>query len=265
MGIIRVMPGWAVASLPFFIYTAIMAVALRGLSARARTRVFASAAVGLVVAAWGAWTDTGWVRAVAAPPLVLLIAYWGSGFLWVAPMRRCEALLMQADALLRVHRIAARMPRVLAELLEIAYVGVYPLIPVSLALHLWYAPRADADRFWTVILVTDFVCFAMLPWIETRPPRALEPEAPWRSRVRAFNVRLLGETSIGVNTVPSGHAAEAVACALLLCGTPAAVQAPVWLAALAVSAGAVLGRYHFAIDAIAGWAVALVVWLAIGG
>jgi hypothetical protein len=33
-----------------------------------------------------------------------------------------------------------------------------------------------------------------------------------------------------------------------------------WLAALAVSAGAVLGRYHFALDAAAGWAVALAVW-----
>jgi hypothetical protein len=31
-------------------------------------------------------------------------------------------------------------------------------------------------------------------------------------------------------------------------------------AALAVSAGAVLGRYHYAADAIAGWAVALAVY-----
>ena len=31
--------------------------------------------------------------------------------------------------------------------------------------------------------------------------------------------------------------------------------------ALAVSAGAVLGRYHYAADAFAGWAVALIVWV----
>jgi hypothetical protein len=31
-------------------------------------------------------------------------------------------------------------------------------------------------------------------------------------------------------------------------------------AGLAVSAGAVLGRYHYAADAIAGWAVALIVY-----
>jgi hypothetical protein len=34
--------------------------------------------------------------------------------------------------------------------------------------------------------------------------------------------------------------------------------------ALAVSAGAVLGRYHYAVDAVAGWVVAVVVWLAFG-
>jgi hypothetical protein len=33
-----------------------------------------------------------------------------------------------------------------------------------------------------------------------------------------------------------------------------------FLAALAVSAGAVLGRYHYLLDALTGWAVALVVF-----
>ena len=59
-------------------------------------------------------------------------------------------------------------------MLEFAYGGVYPLIPIALLLHLAYAPAPDADLFWTVVLVTDYVCFAMLPFIQTRPPRALE-------------------------------------------------------------------------------------------
>ena len=33
-----------------------------------------------------------------------------------------------------------------------------------------------------------------------------------------------------------------------------------WLAAAAISAGAVFGRYHYAVDAVAGWVVALTVW-----
>lgn len=36
-----------------------------------------------------------------------------------------------------------------------------------------------------------------------------------------------------------------------------------WQAAIAISLGAVGGRYHYAADAILGWAVALVVWLAV--
>jgi hypothetical protein len=35
------------------------------------------------------------------------------------------------------------------------------------------------------------------------------------------------------------------------------------LNALAISAGAVFGRYHFAADILAGWAVAVVVWLVV--
>jgi hypothetical protein len=34
-----------------------------------------------------------------------------------------------------------------------------------------------------------------------------------------------------------------------------------FLIAAAISAGAVFGRYHYAVDAFAGWAVAVVVWL----
>jgi hypothetical protein len=126
-----------------------------------------------------------------------------------------------------------------------------------------FVATPDPDGFWTVILVTDFICFGMLPWIQTRPPRFLEEESPWRSTLRVFNERLLGETSIGVNTVPSGHAAEALAAALLVSGAPWPVSAVMWAAALGVSAGAVLGRYHFALDALGGWAVAFVAWLVV--
>jgi hypothetical protein len=254
------MPGWVLVGAPFFVYVLIVACLQRGMAARARTLAAAGAALGVLLAIAIASSSAFWVRGVFGPPAVLLIGYWASGLLWVGPMPRWERLLMRADDKLRVRRIAACMPAALVELLEVAYASVYPLIPVALVAYLAYAPRAEADRFWTVVLVTDFVCFAMLPWIQTRPPRALE-QAPWQSRVRPFNLRMLGGASIGANTVPSGHAAEALACALLVSGAPTAVQAPLWTAALAVSAGAVFGRYHFTLDAIGGWVVALSVWM----
>ena len=67
---------------------------------------------------------------------------------------------------------------------------------------------------------------------------------------------MLGATSIQVNTFPSGHAAEGLAGALLVTAAPPAIVLPMFAAALAVAAGAVLGRYHYLVDAIAGWIVA---------
>lgn len=256
------MPAWAAASLVYFTYIAAVALVLRGLAPRARARACASAAFGGLLALLGTYASAFWLRLVVLPPLTLLVAYWSSGFLWVKPMARVECLFIRSDAWLRVPQISARLPRMLSELLEICYVGVYPLVPIALGLYLAFVPGPDADRFWTVMLGSDLICYAMLPWVQTRPPRALEHSPPWRSRVRVFNVKLLGETSIGVNTVPSGHTAEALAAALLLSGAPWPVVLTMWLAALGVTAGAVFGRYHFAIDALAGWAVALGVWMA---
>ena len=48
--------------------------------------------------------------------------------------------------------------------------------------------------------------------------------------------------------------------ALLVSNGPVALQVWMFFNAAAISAGAVLGRYHYAADAIAGWAVALLVW-----
>ena len=68
-----------------------------------------------------------------------------------------------------------------------------------------------------------------------------------------------------MNTFPSGHAAEALAAALLVLDAPLPWVVWMFVNAAAVSAGAVFGRYHFALDAIVGWAVAGVVWMAIAG
>jgi membrane-associated phospholipid phosphatase len=186
--------------------------------------------------------------------------YWTSGLLFVAPMPRAERWLASIDAGLRIQPLAARFPPPIVELLEFAYSGVYVLIPT--ALHLSLRQGVSADRFWSVILFTDYVCFGMLPWFQTRPPRALGFDVPWTSRWHGINVRILDASSVQVNTFPSGHAAEALACALLVSGGPAPVVAWMFFNAAAISAGTVFGRYHYAVDAVAGWIVAFLVYLA---
>lgn len=258
------MPAWVSASAVYFVYVAAVALWLPALSRTARMRAAAGALLGVALSAAGIHAEAFWLRFFVLPSVALLVGYWCSGLLWVAPMERIEKFLASSDRALSVPAVAARVPRALSELLEIAYAGVYPLIPLALVLHLWYTRSPDGDRFWTVILLTDYVCFAMLPWIQTRPPRELEREVPWTSSFRAFNLKLLGSTSTGVNTVPSGHAAEGLAAALLVTGAPLQVVAPMWIAALAVAAGAVFGRYHYAVDALAGWFVAVIVWSVCG-
>jgi len=251
---------WQGASCLFFLYTIVVAL-LRGPAARRRFALVLSATGLAATACSRAIPRTAWLHDWLLPPSLLLLGYWSSGALFTAPMSRAEAILMAADRRLGISTYEA--PRLVAELLEAAYLSVYAIVGIGFVLHLLLTPAPSPDRFWAVVLITDFICFAMLPWIQTRPPRALEDRDPWRSSVRRFNLRLLGATSIHANTFPSGHAAEAIAAALLVVGAPVPVVCAMFVGALAISAGAVLGRYHYALDALAGWLVAVVVWLVV--
>lgn len=250
---------WQLASAAFFLYVA--AVSLwQGLSRRAARQALAGAAVGVAVVALSRAVESATLSLWIWPPALLLIGYWSSGRLFVAPRASHEAALAWLDTRVGISTIARRVPRAIAEILEAAYAGVYLLIPIALAIRISYLTSASPDTFWAVVLVTDFICFGVLPWVQTRPPRALEASDPWPSSLRRFNLRLLGATSIQVNTFPSGHAAEALVAALMVLGAPPPIVVLMFVAAIAVSAGAVLGRYHYLLDALTGWAVALVVF-----
>ena len=252
---------WQTAGVAFFGYV-ILVVTLRSPRPKAIGRILAGSLLGLLIVAGSAVSAqppglNTWIW----PPLTLLIAYWSSGMLFVAPSPEQEGALRWFDDRLAIGAMSRRTPRALAEVLEVAYAGVYVLVPLALWLYLSYSPTPDPDRFWSVVLVTDFICFGVLPWVQTRPPRALEPGEPWVSSFRAFNLRVLGATSIQVNTFPSGHAAEGLVAFLLVLAAPPGIVVVMFFAAVAVSAGAVLGRYHYLADALAGWVVALGVFL----
>jgi membrane-associated phospholipid phosphatase len=250
---------WQFGSAIFLGYLGFVVALPRGLRRRNKVCILAGIALGMVLLGVSVRLPAdGPANVWILPPALLLLGYWTSGLLFVAPMPRAERLLARIDDDLGVQAIAARMPRPLVELLEFAYSGVYLLIPIALWLALRQGVRVD--HFWTTILLTDYICFGMLPWVQTRPPRAVGFDAPWRSSWRVVNLQMLNASSVQVNTFPSGHAAEALACALLVSGGPALVVVGMFAAAAAISAGTVYGRYHYAADALAGWAVALLVW-----
>lgn len=257
------MQTWQLATLVFFGYVVLVAaLPIRPRPAR-RGRIVAAAAAGafftlLIAAVPHDPVLHDWV----APPIALLLSYWTSGLLFVKPNPDQERALESFDVRLGIPGTARRLPAPLPGLLEAAYAGVYPVVPIALALQHFFVPDPDPARFWAVVLVTDYICFAFLPWIQTRPPRAIEA-APWRSPLRRFNMGIVSTASIRMNTFPSGHAAEALVVALLLIGAPWPVLLAMFAAAVAISAGAVYGRYHYAADAITGWGVAVAVWLAL--
>lgn len=257
---------WESVSVAFFAYALVCGVTRRKLPSSARVRCVTLSMIGAVIASFSVrLRPISVLHDGILPAIVLLIAYWTSGTLFSAPSARVEAFLFKVDGILRIRQTASAAARPAAELLEVAYALVYALIPTALVIHYFARPALgfDPDRFWAVILVTDFVCFGCLPWIQSRPPRVLEPGDPWRSSFRRVNRYVVGTASIQANTCPSGHAAEALAAALLVSNAPAPIVTVMVFAALAVSAGAVYGRYHYAVDAISGWAVALVVRLVI--
>ena len=262
MGSFLALRGWELASVISFVYTALVAALIRkGLPGKTRLRAVGGCVAGLLLTVASALAPfRPLLHAWLLPPALLLLGYWTAGLLFVAPMKQIEKAFALVDRLVHVRRLGSRAPVSVAEFLEFSYASVFALIPIALALHLTLSADPDTDRFWTVILVTDFVCFAALPWIQTRPPRALETGEPWSSSFRSFNLRWLRSASIQVNTFPSGHAAEALAAALLVSNLRPIVFVWMLFNAAAVSAGAVFGRYHYAIDAFAGWLVAIAVW-----
>jgi membrane-associated phospholipid phosphatase len=204
------------------------------------------------------------------PAVYLLIGYWISGLYFVGPMRGIEARFMGLD-----WRVLGRdgpstaveaLPRAALELLEFAYVTCFLFVPGGLAILVLAGYRESADRFWTLVLLGEFGSFAALPWIQTRPPRVLEPPGAFDRRpllMRRLNRLQVDMTSIGVNTFPSGHVAGALATAIAVSEVMPAF-AP-WLLTIvaAIAIAAVLGRYHYLVDAVAGAALTLVVWVVV--
>ena len=213
----------------------------------------------LAVAAFGAratvWRD--WM-----PIAYILIGYWLPALLVTSTNQAFERRLLTFDRRWlgtgTVTTIGERAPRPVIELLELAYLCCSPMIPIGLAsLHV-AGLQEESDRFWTAVLLAVFGCYGVLPWLPTRPPRAID-DAPARSSglVRRVNLRVLGLASIQLNTFPSGHAAASLATALAVGARLPLVGLPLGLLALAIAIGSVVGRYHYAADALAGAALAL--------
>ena len=262
---------WESIAIGYFTYLLTVALAGRRFS-RARPRALVGTVLCGVVLGLQASPGIGLrlgplAFAFAVPLAVLLGGYWLSGSFFVGPMRRAEEWLMAVDErfLRRPGILAAyhRGPRAVREFFETAYVLVYAVIPAGVATLALGGHSEAIPHFWAVVLLAEFVSYGTMPWVQTRSPRVLEspPSAvDGMPVVRRLNASILDRGSIQANTVPSGHAAGAVATALAVADAIPVAGMVFMIIAAAIVAATVLGRYHYLVDSLLGIVVAVGAW-----
>ena len=226
----------------------------------------ASLAFALAAVAAGTLTDAFWVN-LLMPGGLLLGGYWLSGFFFRDPQPWLEAWLVRVDHTVRAEQWMDWAPRPIAELLELTYAMDYVVVGGGAIYAATFGTEAVA-YYWSLVLASELASFAPMPWLRSRPPRAVvttHDGSPEHERtgaadgyLRRLNTLILDGASIQANTLPSGHVSGAVAAALGVMAVDAVVGSWLMVAAGLIAVAAVAGRYHYVVDCVAGAAVALV-------
>ena len=266
------MVAWTDVTLGYAVYLTAIAWLVPRFS---RARAAAGFALLVGLALWWGWSPR-WSGPAAAltwvviPSLAVLGTYRVSGAFFVKPSARLERWLLAADdrllhtsGLLRAY---GRAPRVVPDIFELFYALVYLVVPAGATVLLIGGSTETLSQYWTTVFVAEVACYAALPWLQCRPPRAIEPPppAPHEGPIRRLNLWLLRHGSIQVNTLPSAHAAGALAVGLAVYSAMPTAGLVFIAIAAGITLATVLGRYHYAIDSILGVAVAIVTWLVVG-
>jgi membrane-associated phospholipid phosphatase len=245
----------------YFAYLAIVCW-LRPVSIVRRIALAAIASFEIAAIVWIVDRDIRFLRQWAPLPTIL-IGYYASGLLFVAPSPAIEAWLMAWDRRLLGDptKRFAQWPRSVLAALEIAYMGCFVLIGGGLVILLLNGHAAAADHYWTLVIGAEFGSFAPLAFIQTRPPWAVERKPVLADRaVHDLATQMVEVFTIHVNTFPSGHVAGSLAVAIAVAATMPIVGALLIALALIIAVATVVGRYHYVLDGIAGMVLALVLW-----
>jgi hypothetical protein len=203
------------------------------------------------------------------PALLMLFVYWQSGRFFTRPNEWIQEFLLQQDEkylgpVLRKEP-GKTIPSWLAKYLELAYLFCYPLVPLGIVVLHLSGKKELVNDYWSIVLFSTYFCYVLLPFIQMLPPRMLDskPEKnPDPDRIRLLNLNILDNLSIQVNTFPSAHVASTIAASLALLGSLPVAGFLFLVISLSIACGAVLGRYHYAADAVLGIIIASLVSLA---
>ena len=157
--------------------------------------------------------------------------------------------------------------RIVPALLELAYACVYVAPVVTLGLVRWLGDDTAIERFLGVLLLGTLAAYSLLPLFPSSSPRVAFPSIvppPVDTPIRYFNIWVLEHLDIAGSVFPSGHVAAVWSTVF---GARLALRARWLTAALAVFAAVttlatLYGRYHYAVDALAGTSIAVAaLWL----
>jgi membrane-associated phospholipid phosphatase len=160
----------------------------------------------------------------------------------------------------------------LPSVLELSYVLVYAVPPVTMLIIYRLGLQKGADTMLTIYLLGLFLCYAQFPFWPSEPPRVVFPGQDMpniQTAIRTFSLWIVGSYGIHTSVFPSAHVSGAVAAAFgmayLVSHRRLLVLGYFTYAAL-VATATVYGRYHYAVDALAGIfigcvAFSLGVWL----
>jgi membrane-associated phospholipid phosphatase len=151
--------------------------------------------------------------------------------------------------------------------LEVCYLLVYAVGPVTIVIVYALYKRELVDRVLVVYLAGTLTAYALFPYFPSAPPRTVFPTADLPAVItpfREFNIWLLGGYGIHSSVFPSAHVSSAFAAAWALL---VFLRERKWLGwimlgyAVSVTIATVYGRYHYAVDALAGFALSVVAGL----
>jgi membrane-associated phospholipid phosphatase len=155
---------------------------------------------------------------------------------------------------------------VIPTLLEAAYLSVYVIGPLAVGVLYAFRRRDQADRLWLAFLLGLLLSYIEFPFWPSEPPRVVFPDwylPSYLTPLRRLNLFLVGNYGIHSSVFPSAHVSGAIAAALMLRDvlTDRRRLGDAFVAvAILIAVATVYGRYHYAVDAVAGTAVGVVAY-----
>lgn len=221
------------------------------------------------------------------PVFFILVAYRESGLFYTPdPSHRLDYIFIRFDnAILRNRGLLRTLDwgaPWIQYYLELSYLLCYPIVPLGVAcLCLFKIGGGGADgpeiistsegarsgaralaieHFWTAVLLASFTCYFLFPFFPLAPPRELFNDVPGprvAPLLRAMNHWLLGKYAVGASLFPSAHVAATSAAALAIRRYLPRLGWFFVVVAVSIAVATVYGRYHYALDAVAGGVVGI--------